>query len=222
MVICVCPTANRPGFLRWAVQGFMEQTYAESRLFIFDTSREKPVADHSGGRIVHVWAGPPAGIKFGELRNVSTQAALAGFAYPEFPEVKYVAHWDDDDWYAPERLARQVALLQQSRKAMTGMHSSKFTNGERWWKYQGTGGFSMDASLMYRPTWFRQAPFDNGTHIGPEVAFTGRAAVAGELVAIDGAADLKPGYSAGDLMVVRCHRSNTSPKHPGGNWKPLN
>jgi glycosyltransferase involved in cell wall biosynthesis len=45
-------------------------------------------------------------LTLGSLRNIARQAGTG----------KYVAQWDDDDWYSPERLAEQMRSIRETGK----------------------------------------------------------------------------------------------------------
>ena len=121
-----------------------------------------------------------------------------------------IAHWDDDDYSAPERLAVQVRSLLESGKAVTGFHSMRFTDGNRWWKYEGTRNYALGTSLCYRRGWWNTHRFPL-VQVGEDNQFVSTAHAAGELVTTD----------AGDLMYATNHPGNTSPRKLGDNWKPL-
>jgi len=104
LVSCVCVTRNRVPMLRRAVACFRAQTYQPRELVILyetddlatcayvETLREPMI------RLV----ASRAGIPLGALRNTAIEQSRG----------HYVAQWDDDDWYAPNRLAVQIGVLQ--------------------------------------------------------------------------------------------------------------
>ncbi len=80
-------------------------------------------------RLIHLDGWPEIGAK----RNFGCEHA----------EGEIIAHWDDDDYSAPGRLADQVERLRESGKAVTGFHSMRFTDGVHWWKYEGTRNYAL-------------------------------------------------------------------------------
>ncbi len=108
IVSCLTVTRNRADMLRRAVDCFRRQTLAAAELIIVHESDDAATAAYvktlRGGNIRSVLVLP--GIKLGALRNIAVSQANA----------RYIAQWDDDDWYAPERLEVQVNALHQSGK----------------------------------------------------------------------------------------------------------
>jgi glycosyltransferase involved in cell wall biosynthesis len=137
--------------------------------------------------------------EIGEKRNFGCDRATG----------EYIAHWDDDDFSAPERLADQLARLEQSGKSVTGYHSMRFTDGSRWWRYCGAQTYSLGTALCYRRDWWERNRFD-AVQIGEDNRFVMTAAQAGQIVSVD----------AGELMYATVHGGNTSPRvMDGDNWK---
>ena len=147
-------------------------------------------------RLIHLAGWPEVGAK----RNYGCERAAG----------EIIAHWDDDDYSAPARLADQVQRLLESGKAVTGFHSMRFTDGVRWWKYEGTRNYALGTSLCYRRDWWSAHRFPV-VQVGEDNQFVATAHSAGELVTAD----------AGDLMYATNHSGNTSPRKLGDNWKPI-
>lgn len=111
-VSCLMVTANRPHLVRRAVHCYLQQTYPHRELVVVDDGaedlsevlREVPPAEL---RYVRLPAQPENVL--GALRNVALDAATGA----------YLVQWDDDDWYHPERIARQVAVLEAGADACT-------------------------------------------------------------------------------------------------------
>ena len=121
-----------------------------------------------------------------------------------------IAHWDDDDYSAPDRLTRQIALLTQSGKAVTGYYSMRFTDGGRWWRYGNDRTFALGTSLCYRRDWWNENRFPC-LQVGEDNRFVENAFAQGQLLSVD----------ANDLMYATIHPGNTSPRTLGSNWKEL-
>ena len=198
-VTCLCLTRNRPEWLPKAIESFQRQTFRRRELMILadgqDVSHLVPAGDPRI-RLIHLDGRPEIGAK----RNYGcTRAAGA-----------VIAHFDDDDYSAPGRLADQIERLLDSGKAVTGFHSMRFTDGVRWWKYEGIRNYALGTSLCYRHSWWREHPFP-AIQVGEDNAMVATAHAAGQLVTAD----------AGDLMYATNHAGNTSPRKLGDNWKPL-
>src|SRR5690606_35063462 len=94
---------DRPRLARRAVGCFLAQTYPNAELVIVDDGRVDygPMLASLGGRVpIHYHRlRPEPGRRLGALRNESLDRAAG----------EYVVQWDDDEWYHPERVARQMA-----------------------------------------------------------------------------------------------------------------
>jgi glycosyltransferase involved in cell wall biosynthesis len=125
LVSCIMPTGGRPDFVRLAVEKFEAQGYPEKELIVLD-SGSPPVEHLVRGR---------AGVRYffldrpdttvGEKRNIACSLARGAV----------ICSWDDDDWYAPDRLRCQVLPIVYGEADMTGLrcdHLLCFPSGEVW------------------------------------------------------------------------------------------
>lgn len=107
LVSCLTVTKHRLDLLPRAVTCFQRQTHPERELIVVndaDDGTEEFVASLRDERIVYVR--PERGdLRLGELRNLALAHARG----------EYVAQWDDDDWHHPDRLAAQVAALEETQ-----------------------------------------------------------------------------------------------------------
>jgi glycosyltransferase involved in cell wall biosynthesis len=149
LISAVMPTRNRPEFARESVELFLAQTYDPRELVIADDWGAPSFAvppNHPMVRYLHA----PAGLTLGAKRNwLNTQT-----------RGEIIAHWDDDDYYAPDRLAHQYRLLTESEAGLVGYGAAEFRSdsGARW-IYHPVSTYALGASLMYwRSTWER-CPF---------------------------------------------------------------
>lgn len=113
LVSCIMPTRDRRPFIPLALAGFREQDYPNTELVVVDDGAD-PVGDLLEGepRVRYVRAkGRPS---IGEKRNLAVQHAHGEF----------VAHWDDDDWYAPGRLSAQVQPLLAGQADLSGLRAT--------------------------------------------------------------------------------------------------
>lgn len=173
-----------------AIQCYQDQSYPHRELLIVSDGidvRDLLPLDRSI-RLIHIEEGRP----IGEKRNFGVSRARG----------QIIAHWDDDDWSAPQRLSDQIERLEHSGKAVTGYHSMRFTDGERWWQYRADSDkYAIGTSLCFRRSWWEANPFPR-IQIGEDSEFSERAAVSGELIAVD----------AGKLMHATIHPGNSSPR----------
>jgi hypothetical protein len=120
-VCCILLTRDRPQMAARAVASFRAQSYERKRLFIYDTG-------------VNSWVTDPAELSgWGHLRvnyPNKTIGCLRNYAIHE-TWADIIAHWDDDDWSHPNRLAEQVALLQASGADCVGYNEMLFWDERR-------------------------------------------------------------------------------------------
>jgi O-antigen biosynthesis protein len=195
-VTCLCLTRNRRQWLPKAIESFLQQTHRNAELLILADGEDVRdlVPDDEHIRLIHL-EGP---ITIGDKRNFGCEHAPGEF----------IAHFDDDDYSAPGRLADQLGRLHESGMSVTGYNSMRFTDGERWWKYAGTVNYALGTSLLYRKDWWLRNRF-RSLQVGEDNQFVAQAFASGELATAD----------AGDLMHATIHAGNTSPRSLGSSWK---
>src|SRR5438128_1089434 len=112
-VSCIMPTRGRREWAAQAVQCFLSQTWPDKELLILDDTDDASFP-HAAGIPFPFFsnhAGPPImyfrrserwsiGRKRNELARIASGEAIC--------------HFDDDDWAAPDRIATQVRLLEES------------------------------------------------------------------------------------------------------------
>jgi glycosyltransferase involved in cell wall biosynthesis len=110
LVSCIMPTFNRRPFLPLALRFFADQDYPNKELVIVDDGSD-PVGDLVKGlpgvHYIHL----PRRTSIGAKRNLACQHGQG----------EIIAHWDDDDWYALDRLRYQVTPLLDGKADMTGL-----------------------------------------------------------------------------------------------------
>jgi glycosyltransferase involved in cell wall biosynthesis len=109
LISCLCVTRRRPQHLARAIRCFQSQTYANKELVIVHPDADEPTKDCIAGfRDERIKSHPvdAQGISLGDLRNLSLERASGSLA----------CIWDDDDWYSPERLGKQFAMMRSSNK----------------------------------------------------------------------------------------------------------
>ena len=191
---CLVLTRNRRQWLPKALACIEAQTYRNRETLIVASGES--VADlASGSRLIHLGGKPT----IGAARNAGCAMARGSV----------IAHFDDDDYSAPGRLADQVERI-RAGAAVTGYHSMRFTDGERWWKYTSTQtAYALGTSLCYRRDWWEQHRYPD-VQVGEDNAFV--AAARPVLVSVD----------AGEMMHATIHPGNTSPRLIGGRqWRAL-
>ena len=197
------PTRGRRKLAAKAVDYFWSQTYQNKQLLILDDEEDPSftLRPHC-----HFYARRSDPMTIGAKRN--TLCAIA--AGP------IIAHWDSDDYSAPDRLTVQYYLLRESGKAVLGFHTLLFVNEETRQAayYIGDPGDIVGTSLMYRREWWQEHPFDD-LMIQEDMRFARCAAGLDQLYSCD---VIEAGITY--LMIARTHSDNTSPRVMiGENWQ---
>jgi glycosyltransferase involved in cell wall biosynthesis len=107
------PTNNRRAFLPLALRHFASQDYPNKELLIIDdgTDSVRDLTDGLPGiRYLRLSRRTPIGSK----RNLACREARG----------EIIAHWDDDDWYAPDRLRYQIAPILAHEADLTGLENA--------------------------------------------------------------------------------------------------
>jgi glycosyltransferase involved in cell wall biosynthesis len=113
LVSCIMPTFNRRPYVALSLRLFLAQDYPSKELIVVDDGKEAVedlVAAVPGARYLRL-AGRHS---IGSKRNLAC-AQAAG---------EILVQWDDDDWYAPERVTRQVAPILAGRAELTGLEGN--------------------------------------------------------------------------------------------------
>lgn len=110
LISCIMPTHNRRSFIPLTLECFRAQTYPNKELVVVDDGTDA-VSDllesETGVRYIRVQPRRTIGAK----RNLACEQARG----------EIIAHWDDDDWYAPERLEMQSEPLLAGTADITGL-----------------------------------------------------------------------------------------------------
>ena len=123
LVSCIMPTYDRRRYVPQALQSFLQQDYPNRELIVIDDGNDA-IRDLVHGmqnvRYLHV---PRTSI--GAKRNLACTHAQG----------EIIAHWDDDDWYSPDRLRYQVAPILAGKADLTGLQNAfvlELPGGEFW------------------------------------------------------------------------------------------
>jgi glycosyltransferase involved in cell wall biosynthesis len=197
------PTANRRRFVTAAIRLFLAQDYGEKELIILDDG-EDMVADL-------IPADPQIRYTRNQKRqSVGTKRNLAC----EKARGEIIAHWDDDDWYAPWRLSYQLRELTESDADLNGLDRVLFTDEprRRAWEYvhpRGAVPWVHGATMCYRKSVWQRSLFPE-INVGEDTRFVAN---------LRGARILA--LPENGMFVGRIHSANTSPKHTQDpRWQP--
>jgi glycosyltransferase involved in cell wall biosynthesis len=143
LVSCIMPTANREKYIPLAIDNFLKQDYPHTDLIIIDDGLKSISASvPSQQNIKYFYRETPGTV--GAKRNAACQEASG----------EIIMHWDDDDWYAPDWISRQVKYLLDSKCDMCGVEHVNFYNPitDTLWK-----GTALNRNKGYRPQWLSGA-----------------------------------------------------------------
>lgn len=193
-VSCIMPTADRRRFVPEAIRLFLAQDHADAELIVLDDGADA-VADlippDPRVRYLREEKRAPVGAK----RNRAVQQARG----------EIIAHWDDDDWYAPWRLGYQVQALREAGADACGLDRVIFRNelDSAAWEYvwpAGAGTWLHGATLCYRRSLWEQGGF-SPLAVGEDMQFLRTHARASWLA-----------LPRTEFYVGRIHAANTSRK----------
>ncbi len=138
-------TADRPRFCRRAVRCYLRQTYANKELVVLDdgTADLEPIlADVPASELTYIRIPQERENVLGRLRNIALSHTSG----------EYIAQWDDDDWYHPERLEHQVAVLAAGYEACSLQGTLMHLDTEAYFRhpYVGLLKHGIPGSIVHR------------------------------------------------------------------------
>jgi len=144
-VSCLLITADRLPFCRRAIRCYNNQTYTNKELVIVDdgqTDMTPLLTDLPAEELVYVKLPKNEDNVLGKLRNIALKSAGG----------EYLAQWDDDDWYHPDRLSQQVEVLQEGYDAcaLSGALMHLDTKTYQLHPYIGILKSGIPGSIMHR------------------------------------------------------------------------
>lgn len=153
LVSCIMPTANRPHFVKYAIDYFLHQDYRNLELVIVDDGEigiEKDLLNRNSLRYFKVAPLHTIGL----LRNLACQHAKG----------EIIVHWDDDDWYAEDWVTKQVAALQSSGADICGLNQVNFyapalRKRETFIDDKNAAPWVYGATMAYNKSFWLQHPF---------------------------------------------------------------
>jgi glycosyltransferase involved in cell wall biosynthesis len=130
LVSCIMPTRNRRAFAGQAILYFLRQNYQNKELIIVD----------DGDDDITDLVPDDKHIRYYKLDKKLRLGAKRNFAC-EMSKAELIAHWDDDDWMAPNRLAEQVSKIFSIKADICGADELLFyccSTGNAWlYRYCG-------------------------------------------------------------------------------------
>jgi len=164
LVSCIMPTFNRRRFVKCAIHYFLRQDYPNKELVIIDDGAD---------RVADLIPTDPQ-IRYFELPQCTSTGAKRNLAC-KHSKGAFIAHWDDDDWYAPWRLTYQVEQLLDADADISGLNRVLFyaPKEEKAWEYvypPAERAWVYGASLCYTRLFFESHPFPD-IRVGEDTCF---------------------------------------------------
>ncbi|HTC78136.1 MAG TPA: glycosyltransferase, partial [Terriglobales bacterium] len=201
LVSCIMPTFNRRQFVPQAIRCFFRQSYPNLELLVIDDG-----TDGIGDCVPQ-----SERVRYLRLAQKLTIGAKRNFAC-EQAAGEFIVHWDDDDWYPPDRVTRQIEPLLNSRLAISGSSRTLYyeiPTGACWeYRYPtANGSWVAGNTLAYRTSFWAQHRFPE-IQVGEDSRFVWGS---GRNVIHD--------LADPELCVATAHGNNTSPKDlKGAYW----
>lgn len=197
-VTCLCVTKNRRDWLPKAIACYLTQSYQPRELLIVADGEDVRdlIPERPDIRLIQVERDRNIGIK----RNFGVEHSRG----------KYVAHWDDDDVSAPDRLRDQIDRLRAAKLSVTGYSQMDFTDGRTWWTYTGDTDHAPGSSLLYEREWALTHTF-KPLQVGEDGHFVADASQLEALVTAP----------ANGMLTATIHQGNTTPRIFDKYWAPL-
>ena len=125
MISCIMPTRDRPEYVQQALHYFARQDYPQREMIVlYEKPEDLPgqMPDSHNIRLVKT----PVNGSIGGKRNRGC----------ELTRGELIAQWDDDDWYAPDRLSRQAAPIIAGKADISGLCNAGFdvVDSGQYWK----------------------------------------------------------------------------------------
>lgn len=195
LVSCIMPTANRHEFIPFAIDNFLRQDYPNCELIIIDDGIEscsRLVPNSS--KIKYNYSEPLGTI--GVKRNVACEKSRG----------EYIVHWDDDDWYAPDWVSKQIDAIESYGADLSGLNKVIFYSYalDKSFLYENIDELNFwlcGATIAFRKSLWEQYHFVN-MQIGEDTDFIKNSR--GRVLAIN--------YTEGFMAGI--HGGNTSIKFP--------
>ncbi len=164
LVSCIMPTHNRRCFVAQAIAYFLRQDYPNKELIILD----------DGIDAVEDLIPTDKCITYLRLSQRLTVEAKRNMAC-EQAKGSIIAHWDDDDWHAPQRLSYQVEALLRQNVDFCGINKPLFYDptNRRAWQYLYSAGpkiWLSGSTLCYKRDFWASNRFAN-LNVGEDARF---------------------------------------------------
>lgn len=186
------PTRGRQQWATIALESYRAQTYQAKELIILDDSEDPSFPDGVIGADITYSRCPERIIP--KKRNLINRMSKGDL----------IAHFDSDDWSAPERLQLLADLQESTGKGLVGFKRMFCIDEMRnqVLHYRAPGLFITGTSFLYTRDFFNQRQFLEGMPRGSDTNYQFAALQMKQLAAIEGEGQI----------VARYHSGNTTPK----------
>jgi glycosyltransferase involved in cell wall biosynthesis len=197
------PTYNRRNFIYKSIALFQAQNYSSRELIIIDDG-EDSVIDLIPNDTRIVYHRLNTKLTVGAKRNLGCELARGSI----------IAHWDDDDWHAFDRLTYQIGELQQSNADLVGIQRLLFfePSSNKAWEYYYCPAKSLwfsGSTLCYKRKLWESHHFSD-VNVGEDVRF------------VAGANGIYKVLQRYNFHVGIIHENNISKKNINGKyWKEI-
>lgn len=173
LVSCIMPTFNRRPFIQQAIKYFQSQDYPQKELIIVDDGSD-PIEDivNEESNVRYIRLNQKQSI--GNKRNLAVEKSRG----------EIILHWDDDDWYGPERISYQLNEMTKKSGQISGLETGFLFNivENQFWQCEAKLHARMfyadvhGGTLMFhKSVWERSAKFPN-TSLAEDAGFLAAAA----------------------------------------------
>lgn len=190
------PTFNRRHFISRSIECFLAQDYSNIELIVLDDGTD-PVKDliSDDSRIKYIYEQPRR--NHGEKMNRCAELAKG----------ELLAVWDDDDFYAADRLTRIVRAFEDPTIEVVGSSTLYYQDGQNAYQYTSPVGWL--ASISFRRSAWERRHFDP-LQSGADWTFQQRIPKEARLDLFDP-----------KLVTAAIHPNNACPKNISGDYKPV-
>jgi len=160
LIRCIMPTCNRESLALRAMFSCQRQSYGNVQLIVWNSGGYAGV--FNADRTTEVSARADKGKTTGFLRNAAIE--FSQFCGARVPD--YVAHFDDDDVSAPDRLSHQLAHIQKTGKLVTGYYDMPMydAKNDKVWIYSDPAKrYILGTSLFYKREAWERVKFPDRT-----------------------------------------------------------
>jgi len=153
-------TANRPQFVPFAVEYFLNSDFRDAELVIVDDGKNSVKSLLPNHHRIRYFYSDPIG-SIGKKRNYACERAIG----------EIIMHWDDDDYYPYDWMSRQVRALEESDADIVGLNEIFFYSPlvNKFWSCVNKDDppWLSGATMAYRKSFWEKHPFKD-IHIGED------------------------------------------------------